>query len=108
MAHVQSKIGLMGGTFDPIHFGHLFIAEEARTVCGLEKVIFFPNNQPAHREGKEATAGPETRFELTQIAIAANPHFEISRVELDRPGPSYAYDTLQIFRREFGSDAELF
>lgn len=102
------RIGLMGGTFDPIHMGHLFIAEEARVRYGLQEVIFFPNNQPAHREGKSASADPETRFALTQLAIESNPHFRISRVELDRPGPSYAFDTLHRFRAELGESVELF
>jgi len=96
----------MGGTFDPIHYGHLFIAEEARVCCGLEKVLFFPNNQPAHREGKDAFAAAETRFELMQLGIESNAHFEASRVEIDRPGPSYAIDTLRHFQAEY-SDAEL-
>ena len=97
----------MGGTFDPMHYGHLFIAEEARVCCGLEKVIFFPNNQPAHREGKDAFAASETRFELMQLGIESNPHFEASRVEIDRPGPSYAFDTIKHFQAEY-SAAELF
>ena len=101
------KIGLMGGTFDPIHYGHLFIAEEARTRCGLEKVLFFPNNQPAHREGKDAYADAETRFELMRRGIESNPYFEASRVEIDRSGPSYAFDTIQHFQREYPA-AELF
>jgi nicotinate-nucleotide adenylyltransferase len=97
----------MGGTFDPIHFGHLFIAEEARVRCALDEVVFIPNNKPAHREGKTANVDAQTRFELVQIAIANNPHFGISRIEIDRPGPSYAYDTLQQLRRE-RPDVELF
>lgn len=101
------KIGLMGGTFDPIHCGHLFIAEEARVCCNLEKVIFFPNNQPAHREGKDAFAPAEIRFDLMKLGIENNPYFEASRVEIDRPGPSYAFDTLRRFQREY-SLCELF
>jgi nicotinate-nucleotide adenylyltransferase len=96
----------MGGTFDPIHFGHLFIAEEARVVCDLDEVLFFPNNQPAHREGKDAHAEPETRFHLTQLAVQDNEYFRASRIEIDRAGPSYAYDTLQQLKSE--CDAELF
>lgn len=97
----------MGGTFDPIHNGHLFIAEEARVRCKLDQVVFFPNRQPAHREGKSAVADPETRMALTELAIAGNSSFSTSRVEIDRPGPSYAYDTLQHFRSE-QPDAEFF
>jgi nicotinate-nucleotide adenylyltransferase len=102
------RIGLMGGTFDPIHFGHLFIAEEARVRCGLHEVIFVPNNQPAHREGKDAHLDPETRFELTRLAVDSNPHFRISRVEVDRVGRSYTFDTLRHFQSEFGDVVELF
>lgn len=102
----MKKLGLMGGTFDPIHFGHLFIAEEARVHCGLDEVLFFPNNQPAHREGKDAHADPETRFRLTELGVQDNPCFRASRIEIDRSGPSYAYDTLQQMRSE--CDAELF
>jgi len=98
----------MGGTFDPIHFGHLFIAEEARVRCDLKTVVFFPNRQPAHRDGKSACADPETRYALTQLGIRDNPHFEISRVELDRPGPSYAIDTVRQLQMEWGARAELF
>lgn len=98
----------MGGTFDPIHFGHLFIAEEARVRCALEEVVFFPNGQPAHAEGKSANADAETRVELTRLAIESNPHFRLSRIEIDRPGKSYAYDTLLQFRREYGEGVEFF
>ena len=101
------KIGLMGGTFDPIHYGHLFIAEEARVGCELEKVLFVPNNQPAHREGKDAVATAEMRFELMKTGIEGNSFFEASSVEINRIGPSYAFDTLQHFQAEY-SDAELF
>lgn len=98
----------MGGTFDPIHFGHLFIAEESRVRCELAEVIFIPNRQPAHKEGKSAYAEAETRYEMTRLAIEDNPHFRISRVELDRPGPSFAFDTLQHFHHQYGSALELF
>ncbi len=97
----------MGGTFDPIHHGHLFIAEEARVRCGLEKVVFFPNNKPAHKQGKTANADAETRFALTRLAVELHPHFEVSRIEIDRPGPSYAFDTLNEFQKQFGAEAEL-
>jgi nicotinate-nucleotide adenylyltransferase len=104
----KRKVGLMGGTFDPIHFGHLFIAEEARVVCDLDEVIFFPNGQPAHAEGKTATLDAEIRFELTELAIAPNPYFRASRIEIERPGKSYAFDTLHEFRNELGMETELF
>ncbi len=104
----MNRVGLMGGTFDPIHLGHLFIAEEARVRCSLEKVLFFPNNQPAPVLGKSTHVDAETRLELTELAIGGNAQFCVSRVELDRPGPSYAFDTLNILRRELGPEVELF
>ncbi len=102
------RIGLMGGTFDPIHNGHLFIAEEARVRFGLRDVVFFPNSQPAHRATKVAEADAEMRLALVRLAIASNPHFCASRVEVDRPGPSYAFDTVAHFARVYGAEAELF
>ena len=102
------KIGLMGGTFDPIHFGHLFIAEAARVVCDLEEVIFFPNGTPAHAEGKVAQLSGEVRLELLEIAIASNRYFRASRLELERPGKSFAYDSILGFQAEFGIQSELF
>ena len=98
----------MGGTFDPIHFGHLFIAEAARDACELDEVIFFPNNQPAHAGGKNANLDGELRYELMNLGIADNPHFRGSRIELERPGKSYAFDTIQQFQRELGADVELY
>ncbi|MBV9469427.1 MAG: nicotinate-nucleotide adenylyltransferase [Abitibacteriaceae bacterium] len=106
------RIGLMGGTFDPIHYGHLFLAEEARVRCRLDQVIFFPNHQPAHKQGKKAHLDPRTRYELTALAIRDNPYFQISRIEIDRSGPSYAFDTLHRFQDQFqaelGQEVELF
>lgn len=102
------KVGLMGGTFDPIHYGHLFIAEEARVRFELERVLFVPNNEPAHAEGKAACAGPEDRARLTELGIASNPAFEMSRVELDRSGKSFAFDTVQALRQQLGAATELF
>ena len=102
------KIGLMGGTFDPIHFGHLFLAEAARARCELDEVIFFPNNQPAHAQGKNAALGGEIRYQLMCLGIADNPHFRGSRIELERPGKSFAFDTIRQFQSELGAETELF
>ena len=98
----------MGGTFDPIHFGHLFIAEAAQDACDLDEVIFFPNNQPAHAQGKNASLDGETRWELMLLGIADNPKFRGSRIELERPGKSYAFDTIRQFQTELGADVELY
>jgi nicotinate-nucleotide adenylyltransferase len=110
MRRVQSgkRVGLMGGTFDPIHFGHLFLAEEARVHCELDEVVFFPNRQPAHYYGKTAGADVEARYHMTRLAIEGNAHFRVSRVEVEREGPSYAIDTVQQFQEELGKDTELF
>ena len=98
----------MGGTFDPIHFGHLFIAEAARAACELEEVIFFPNNQPAHAQGKSVSLDGEMRWELMLLGIGDNPNFRGSRIELERPGKSFAFDTIQQFQSELGADVELY
>ena len=98
----------MGGTFDPIHCGHLFIAEAARDACNLEEVIFFPNNQPAHAQGKNTSADAEMRWELMLLGIADNPRFRGSRIEIERPGKSYAFDTIRQFQAELGDDVELY
>ena len=98
----------MGGTFDPIHFGHLFIAEAARDACELDEVIFFPNNLPAHAQGKSTSANAELRWELMLLGIAGNPHFRGSRLEIERPGKSYAFDTIRQFQAELGEGVELY
>ena len=98
----------MGGTFDPIHCGHLFIAEAARDACELDEVIFFPNNLPAHAQGKSTSLSAELRYELMLLGIADNPGFRGSRIEIERPGKSYAFDTIRQFQTELGKDVELY
>src|ERR1700712_5003813 len=92
-------IGIMGGTFDPIHYGHLLMGEEARQAFALDQVIFVPNGHPAHKK-PYLVSQPEDRYAMPRLATASNPAFACSRVELDRPGPSYTIDTLRHFRRE--------
>lgn len=101
-----ARIGIMGGTFDPIHLGHLVTAEEARWQLGLDRVIFVPNRHPPHKDPAEVT-DPEHRFRMTFLATATNPYFDVSREEIDRPGPSYTVDTLRAFRARCGG-VELF
>lgn len=103
----SGAIGIMGGTFDPIHFGHLLMAEEARQAFDLAEVIFVPNGRPAHKKEYFVT-DPEDRFAMTQLATASNPHFTCSRVELDRPGPSFAIDTIRHFRSAYPDADELY
>lgn len=105
--HASTRhIGLIGGTFDPIHYGHLVIAEEARTTLNLNEMIFIPAGQPPHKSSQQRTPAHH-RLAMVQLAIANNPHFSISRVEVDRQGPSYLVDTLRILQRHLGEQATL-
>ena len=100
-------IGVLGGTFDPIHLGHLTIAEEARLRLGLAEVLFVPAGQPWLKADRPIT--PVThRLEMVKRAIAANPYFQLSTTEVDRPGSSYAVDTITILRQQLGVKARLF
>ena len=96
----------MGGTFDPVHIGHLIIAEEARSRFELDRVIWIPAGDPPHKKDR-AISAQENRFAMVELATAANPYFEASRLEMDRPGASYTIDTLSHFHAEF-PEAELF
>ncbi|MBE0418415.1 MAG: nicotinate-nucleotide adenylyltransferase [Coriobacteriia bacterium] len=97
----------MGGTFDPIHFGHLVTAEEALVQFNLDRVIVMPAGRPARKTDVEVTPA-EHRYLMTVIATAANPDFEVSRMEIDRPGVTYTVDTLNALRDVHGPHAELF
>ena len=88
------KLGVLGGTFDPVHLGHLILAEVAREQLGLERVLFVPAGQP-WRKGERTVATAEQRVAMLRLAMAGNASFELSTVELERPGPSYTVDTLQ-------------
>lgn len=96
----------MGGTFDPIHYGHLIAAEEARYRFQLARVVFVPCGQPPHKKPYAVTPA-EHRYAMTLLATASNPHFIVSRIEIDRPGPSYSVDTVRLLRQQL-PDAELF
>jgi nicotinate-nucleotide adenylyltransferase len=89
-----SKIGVLGGTFDPIHDGHLALGQAACDLLKLDRVLFVPAARPPHKVNDRVTAAV-IRCEMVQLAIAGNPHFELSRAELDRPGLSYTIDTLR-------------
>jgi len=101
------NIGVFGGTFDPIHIGHLLIAEEARLRLGLSQVIFVPAGEPWLKEHRIISSG-EHRLEMIRLAIASNPFFRASTVDLERPGPSYTVDTLTDLRRELGEEANFY
>lgn len=96
----KNRIGLMGGTFDPIHHGHLVAAEEARFQFGMEKVIFIPAGQPPHKNGKNITH-PYHRLEMTRRAIGSNPHFTVSDIEIKKEGLSYTIDTVRDMRKQY-------
>ena len=100
------RIGVMGGTFDPIHTGHLVTADEARHAAALDQVIFVPAGTPWQKEHREV-APAEDRYLMAVIATAGHPDFVVSRIEIDRSGPSYAIDTLRALNAEY-PDAELF
>jgi nicotinate-nucleotide adenylyltransferase len=89
----KKQIGLMGGTFNPPHLGHLMIAEQVKSQLGLDKVLFMPDNVPPHVDAKE-TISAQTRLEMVRLSIADNPGFGIEDIELNRGGVSYSYDTL--------------
>ncbi|APT82105.1 nicotinate-nucleotide adenylyltransferase [Corynebacterium ammoniagenes] len=102
----MNKIGIMGGTFDPIHNGHLVAASEAAYRFDLDKVIFVPTGQPWQKADRDVTDA-EHRYLMTMVATASNPRFTVSRVDIDRNGPTYTIDTLRDIRK-FYPDAELY
>jgi nicotinate-nucleotide adenylyltransferase len=101
------RIGIMGGTFDPIHHGHLVAASEVGHYFGLDEVIFVPTGQPWQKDDRKVSPA-EDRYLMTVIATASNPRFSVSRVDIDRPGETYTIDTLRDLRAERGPDAEFF
>lgn len=101
------RLGIMGGTFDPIHYGHLVAAEEALVQFNLGKVLFMPTGTPARKTGQRVTPA-EQRYLMTVIATASNPDFEVSRLEIDRPGVTYTADTMTELRTRYGDSAALF
>lgn len=100
------RIGIFGGTFDPIHLGHLVLAERCREECRLDEVWFVPAALPPHKL-TSVISSAKARTEMIEFAIAGNPHFKLSRIELERTGPSYTVTTLEDLTRE-DPDRELF
>ena len=101
------RVGLMGGTFDPVHYGHLVVAEEVYAALDLAEMLFVPAGQPPHKPNRVVT-GAQHRLAMLELAIAGNPHFSISRVDLDRPGPSYTVETLRLLREQWGELTALY
>ncbi len=100
------RLGLFGGTFDPPHTGHLMVAQSALDFLSLDRLLFLVAGLPPHKLGRELSP-PRVRAEMTRAAVAGNPRFEVSELELDREGPSYTVDTLRYFRSTYPK-AELF
>ncbi|RXG66095.1 nicotinate-nucleotide adenylyltransferase [Candidatus Atribacteria bacterium 1244-E10-H5-B2] len=103
----MKHLGIMGGVFDPIHYGHLFTAEEARVEFKLDKIIFVPCRKPAHKR-ENNISDSEHRYLMTDLATSNNQFFKVSKVELNRPGPSYSIDTVKEFLRKYNHGVEIF
>ncbi|WP_246238675.1 nicotinate-nucleotide adenylyltransferase [Acrocarpospora corrugata] len=101
------RLGIMGGTFDPIHHGHLVAASEVAHHYDLDEVVFVPTGQPWQKADKIVSA-PEDRYLMTVIATASNPRFSVSRVDIDRSGPTFTIDTLRDIHRVYGPGVELY
>ncbi|WP_420822034.1 nicotinate-nucleotide adenylyltransferase [Streptomyces avicenniae] len=99
----KRRIGVMGGTFDPVHHGHLVAASEVAARFALDEVVFVPTGQPWQKEHREVSA-PEDRYLMTVIATASNPQFSVSRTDIDRGGRTYTIDTLRDLRAEHPDD----
>ncbi len=104
--HVR-RVGLMGGTFDPIHYGHLVVAEEVRFTLDLAEMVFVPAGQPPHKQGATVTAAHH-RLTMLELALASNPHFSISTIDIERPGPSYTVDTLRLLHEQWEEQTDIY
>jgi len=107
VAEGRRRIGIMGGTFDPIHHGHLVAASEVAGRFDLDEVVFVPTGQPWQKADMPVSSA-EDRYLMTVIATASNPRFQVSRVDIDRAGPTYTVDTLQDLRNAYADKAELY
>ena len=97
------KIGILGGTFDPIHYGHLLLGEAAREQFNLDRIIFMPNNLTTYKNRKEVTPG-DLRFQMVKMAISDNPYFTCSRLEIEKSEGTYTYDTIQALKLMYPGD----
>ncbi|WP_275040656.1 nicotinate-nucleotide adenylyltransferase [Nocardiopsis xinjiangensis] len=102
-----TKVGIMGGTFDPIHHGHLVAASEVAHLYGLDEVVFVPTGQPWQKDLAKVTPS-EDRYLMTVIATAENPQFRVDRIEIDREGPTYTLDTLRELSASYGPEVDLY
>jgi len=100
------KIGVLGGTFDPVHLGHLAVAGEAQAGLGLDEVLLVPAGRPRLRTAAVTPAGH--RLAMLRLAVAGKPHFKVSTMEIERPGPSYTVDTIAALQEQYGGGAEIY
>jgi nicotinate-nucleotide adenylyltransferase len=107
LANGHRRIGVMGGTFDPVHHGHLVAGSEVAHIFALDEVIFVPTGQPYQKDDRRVSPA-EDRYLMTVIATASNPRFSVSRVDIDRPGATYTIDTLRDLHEANGPDADLY
>lgn len=107
MTAVKKRIGIMGGTFDPIHMGHLILGEKAYEQLELDSIWFMPSGNPPHKKDREGRASDEERVEMVRRAISGNPHFELSLIEMHEDGYTYTYHTLETLKKE-NEDTEYF
>ena len=101
------RLGLLGGSFNPVHNGHLTIARQAREALGLDQILFIPTSYPPHKPNG-SLAPAKDRHEMVRLAIASDPSLAISDVEIRRPGKSYSIDTIRVLQQEFGPQTQLF
>lgn len=101
------RLGIMGGTFDPIHIGHLACAEQVRESLGLDAVIFIPAGVPVYKKDKQVSPAAQ-RFEMCELAVASNPAFDVSAIEIEREGDTYTVDTLRQLREHYPENVELY
>lgn len=102
----MKRVGILGGTFNPIHKGHLALAAAAKEEFALNKIIFLPSGKPPHKD--QEIADKEDRYNMVKLAVKGNPDYSISRLELDREGYSYAVDTFNILKKDLGMRVKLF
>jgi len=104
---VSDLLGIFGGTFDPIHIGHLILVEEARYRLGLNQVMLAPAADPPHKR-QQGKSPAEHRIRMVELAIADNPHLALSRIDVDRPGPHYTLDMVRLLQAQHGPGVEFF
>ena len=102
-----ARLGIMGGTFDPIHIGHLACAEQAREAFGLDAVVFVPAGSPVYKKHQKVTCA-KRRLEMCRLAVESNPAFDVSALEIERGGDTYTVDTLRELRAHYPDNVELF